>query len=398
MRSETLYQEGSMFQSNRSQESQSYARIGTTSPIFVPRSDKPASIRPGKDYLFIQIHSAQAAFHGSIWDQVDNLIVATKVKLNYPNPEQEGLRAIQRTRKVSKDRAEQLGLSPNLISLIPAVMPELSITIDFILDVNNNLQNLSNIINSDSLFTAISLAPGAALVAKTISSLADKIISNFIPAQEQQPILQFSGDFNLAVGNLLNGFYVILGTKDVRNPLPDSTEALQISGSNCLLNGKQITQLSYIVLDIRSTPVRTREMNGGALWNLKLNEAEDEARRVGSDPLAKDVERKEVWQKCKNLIKEAQALLRNDPNYLRVEADNIIKECFARCCQDLEIKLEVSPISSVGRGWQPNMYAERSELEIFPQEDLVATMAAYQERASEARRIFQEANLTPELQ
>jgi hypothetical protein len=197
-----------------------YAKSGTTVPIFLPRSPEIKSVRPGEDYFFVQIHSAQAAFTGQIWERVKNLVVATKVQINHPVLGQDGIRAIQRMREVHRDRAEHLGLRPNLIGLVPAIMPDISVSIEFILDKENYLRDLSGLINSDSFLATVSLAPGAAMVAKTISGLAGKIIETFVPAEERQPILQFSGEFNLADDGLKDGYYIILGTRDDRNPLP----------------------------------------------------------------------------------------------------------------------------------------------------------------------------------
>lgn len=380
-----------MFRNN-----QSYTLTGTTTPIFVPRSQEPSPVRPGQDYFFVQIHSAQAAFHGPIWERVKNLIVATQVSIHHPTLGQDNLRALQRTREVKRDRAEQLGLKPNLIGLVPAVMPDLSVSIDFILDKENSLRDLSGLINSDSFLAAVSLAPGAALVAKTISGLAGKIIETFVPAQERQPILQFSGEFNMTDDCLKDGYYVILGTRDNHNPLPSPLPHLQVKDGQLLADGDRVTQLSYVVIDVHRTPVRTRDLNEGAVWDMKLREAEDEARRVGIDPLADDDERQSAWEKCRTLIKEAQTLLRSDPNYHRHEAENIVKAALNQCMKGLRIKPDSrrGGIVKAARGeWQPDMQAERALFNISLDEDLDATMGSYAEEVAAARRVIEEAGL-----
>src|SRR6266700_5167388 len=67
-----------------------------------------------------------------------------------PTLGQESLRAIQRSREVQRGRAEQLGLTSNLIGLVPAVMSRISISIEFILDKENRLAVLGGLINDDS--------------------------------------------------------------------------------------------------------------------------------------------------------------------------------------------------------------------------------------------------------
>jgi hypothetical protein len=46
--------------------------IGTTEAIFIPLEPEPKIIRPGQDYFFVQVHSAQAAFRGSIWERASH--------------------------------------------------------------------------------------------------------------------------------------------------------------------------------------------------------------------------------------------------------------------------------------------------------------------------------------
>ncbi len=376
---------------------QPYAMTGTTVPIFLPRDrgDAVSAIRPGQDYFFVQIHSAQAAFNGQVWERVKNLIVATKVNINHPLLGQEGMRAIQRTREVHRARAEHLGLRPNLIGLVPAIMPDISVSIEFILDKENSLHGLSGLINSDSFLAMVSLAPGAALVAKTISSLAGKIIETFVPAEDRQPILQFSGEFNLAAEGLNDGYYIILGTRDPRNPLPNPLPKFQIRDGELLANDEIVTQLSYVVMDVHRTSARTRDLNDNAPWEAKLREAEDEARRFVNDPLATDKERKSAWEKCRALLKEAQTLLRNDVNFHRHEAENIVKASFIQCAKDLNIKPDSrgsGKIVKASRGiWQPDMRAERSFMEFSLDENLDATSDLYVDQANETRRILQEA-------
>jgi hypothetical protein len=183
--------------------------IGTSSPIYVPREADGNTIRPGQDYFLVQILGAQASFTGSIWERAKRLIVISQVNLNHSILGDEALRALQRSREVRKDHAEQLGLRPNLIELVPAVMPSVSISVEFILDKENRLATLSGLINDDSFLASVSLAPGAATVARTVGSLAQKVIQSFVPAEEREPLLQFNGDFNLAVEGLRDGYYVI---------------------------------------------------------------------------------------------------------------------------------------------------------------------------------------------
>jgi hypothetical protein len=374
-----------------------YAKTGTTSPIFIARGASPRTIQAGKDYFLVQIHSAQAAFKGSIWERVVRLVVASQVSLSHPSLGSEGLRAIQRSRKVESNRAEQLGLQPSLIQLVPAVMSQLSISIDFILDKENRLAALGGLINEDSFISAVSLAPGAALAAKTISGLAQKIIQTFVPAEERQPILQFSGDFDVATGGLKEGYYAILGSTDEENPIPSPLPFLEVRDGELLADKQQITRLSYVILEVRCTQARTRDLNDGAPWEGKLREAENEATNLLDDPLATADDRKQMWEKCRNLIREAQVLLRTDPNYLRDEADSIIKAVYRRCSELVGEPMTTRTRSidaTAASTWRPDEESDRRFLGFSLDEDLEQTLDKYAEAVADARRVLESSGAT----
>jgi hypothetical protein len=376
-----------------------HASIGTSHPIFIPRDSGPKAVRSGRDYFFVQVHGAQVAFTGPFWERVKRLIVVSQVNLNHPALGPEGVRAIQRSRDVKKEKAEQLGLNSNLIELVPAVMTHVSVSIAFILDKENHMTALTSLINDDSFLAAVSLAPGTSIVAKTVSRLAQKIIQNFMPAEEREPILQFSGDFNLTAGGMQEGYYAILGSRDERNPLPSPSPRLEVCEGQLLAGGTPVAHLSYVILDVQRTEARTRDLSGGAVWEHKLREAENEAQNIAQDPLAGDGddERRQAWDKCRNLIREAQALLLADPNYLRHEADSIIKATF-KACKDL-----VSPespqrrfgpsIGDTSRLWQPDEGSDRAFLGIAADEDLDASLARYAHQVRAARRVLRAAGL-----
>ena len=214
--------------------------------------------------------------------------------------------AIQRTRPIRRGHAEQLGITTNLVSLVPATMTHVSVSVDFTVDVEDKLAALASLINDNSLTQALSLAPGAALTAVTIGTLAQKIVRTFVPVENQQPILQFSGDFNLDAEGLRDGFYVVLGSRDDRAPLRQQLPRLTVA-DELLADGTAVTDLSYVVLDVRRSPARLRERNGGALWDAKPREAEGLALSVGEDPAASDDQRREAWARCRGLLQQAQA-------------------------------------------------------------------------------------------
>ncbi|MDM8517159.1 hypothetical protein QUF76_13240 [Desulfobacterales bacterium HSG16] len=267
---------------------------GTTTPLFIPKETDPQVIQADESYFLVKIIDAQAAFSGRLWEKIKRLVITSQVSLNHPQLGTEPLRAIQRSREVQKNRAEKLGLSSNLISLVPATMDHISISIEFVLDKENRLGKLGGLINDDAFISAISLAPGASTAARTIGNISQKIIQTFLAPDERQPILQFNCDFNIATGELKEGYYVILGTRDEQSPLPRPVPDLKIKDGELFANETPVTQWSYIVLSVRHLEARTRALNDGASWESKFREAESIALQISEDPFADDKERQSV--------------------------------------------------------------------------------------------------------
>lgn len=367
-----------------------YARIGTTPPIYIARGLEPRAVKPG-EYFWIKIHSAQAAFRGSIFEQAQQLVVTSKVNLNHPALGNEEVFAVQRSRAVKKNRAEQLGLSPNLVSLVPATMSRVSVSVEYLLDKKNHLAQVGALINSDSFIAAVSLAPGAVAVAKTIGGLAQKVIQTFIPAEERSPILQFAGDFNLGGeaegGGMREGYYAILGTRHEETPLPDPRPKLELREDTLLADGQAVTHFSYVVLEVAGTPVRTRALNEGAAWDRKLRDAENLAQEVADDPFADDGEKRDKWAKCKTLLQEARALLMADANYAPQEAAGIYKTAYKWCADTIAGKATTEALAK-GAARTFDSGAERAAVGLDVEEDLESAVAEYAAQVEEAERIL----------
>jgi hypothetical protein len=360
-----------------------FVSTGTTPPIFVPHGTDAQPVRPALDYFLIRVHAAQACYLGSVWERARRLVVTSRVNLNHPALGGEDVWAIQRTRPIRRGHAEQIGITTNLVSLVPATMTHVSVSVDFIVDVEDRLAALTSLINDDSLTQALSLAPGAALAAAAIGRLAQKIIRTLVPVEGQQPVLQFASDFNLDGEGLRDGFYVVLGSQDDRVPLPQQPPKLTIT-DRLLADGEPVTSLSYVVLDVRRSPARLRERSGGALWDAKLREAEGLALLVGEDPAATDEQRREAWLRCRGLLQEAQVLLYADSNYLASEAKEIYIAAFRSCVDELQA---VTRTAANAEGWPSELQA-RGELGIPADEDLDAVLDSYAEKVEASRRVL----------
>ena len=364
----------------------------------------------------MKIKDAQAAFTGPIWERVKRLIITSKVSLNHARLGNEPMLSIQRSREVRRHQVEKLGLSPNLINLVPAVMTHISISIEFVLDKENRLFDMAALINHSSFLSAVSLAPNASVAALTIGVLSEQILQSFLKPTDRQPILQFSGDFNLAAGQLHDGYYVILGTRDANNPLPARLDHAFLKYENGTLryDNRALSPLSYVILDVRRVDARTRGLNDGAPWEEKLRSAEAIAERLASDPFKQEEEKNQAWTECKARLQEAQLLLQADSNYLPREAQDIIKKAFADCQrqifeEDKAWRTRETPVSPRDEPahkleeyteWMqgnthskispPDFKADRAFFGIAPDEELEATLSRYAEQVAETQRLLEE--------
>lgn len=363
-----------------------YASIGTTAPIFVPSEFSSGPIRVGQDYFSMRVYAAQVAFVGSIWTKVRAVLVSTRVNLHHPSIGERGLRSLQHARSVNERVDEQLGLGLNLVDLTPAVMPQVTLSIDFHLDKEDRLAKLAALVNKDSFSAVLSLAPGSVAIAKTVSALAEDIIQTFIPAEEQEPMLQFAGDFNLATQELKPGYYVILGSRDADHPIPPVLPQVEVKDHRLLVGGRPLSGLSYVIIEIRKTSVRSRDLGIGTAWDDRLREAEDIAQSLVDDPLQDREARRSGWARCRALIAEAQTFLRAEPSYLRAEAEQIVKAAYLRCRELVSEPVVERSKGRDGTAWLPDEESDRQLLGIAAAEDLHVSALAYADEVEKARQ------------
>jgi len=305
--------------------------LGTTPQIRLPKEQAGLPIKPGQGYFRVRLHAAQAAIFGPFWQKAEQLAVTSEVRLYCPPFEGTPLQSLQRIRPLRQGAPEQLGLSPNLVDLVPASFEKLSIAIEFLLDRRNRLVDLAKLANDDAFISVISLAPGAAAVAKAITMLTRKILTAFMDENDQQPVLKFSGDFSLPAGDLADAYYVILGSRYDQYPLPrplPGPPRLQVQGRDLVYDGQPVLGWSYVILDVDTVEARTKDLGRGEPWYACLDEVDVLANQMKNNPFVTMKSRKETWGKCLNLIKDADALLRVAPMYLPVEAQAIIQQAY----------------------------------------------------------------------
>jgi hypothetical protein len=281
-----------------------------------------------------------------------------------------------------------------LIELVPTIMPSVSISIDFILDKENRMAALGSLINDDNLASVVSLVPGSADVARTVARLANKLIQTFLPPQEREPILQFGGDFDFATGQTREGYFVILGTRDPENPLPNPLPTITVEQGLVKFAGRPVDNLSYVVLEFRRTEARTRALSDGSVWEKKLREAEDEARNAARGLLTAEGEQDSVREKILRLLKEAQILLRADTSFLPSEAQSIIGDAWDSCRQLVASGQDQGGIRSALASAQLSGYVLADQdlqlLDLPPADELANQLDLYAEQVQAAKQIFSE--------
>ncbi|MCS6848348.1 MAG: hypothetical protein RMN52_11630 [Anaerolineae bacterium] len=367
---------------------------GTTTPIYVPASASPKAVEIGKHYFWLQVKAAQAYFSddgffkqyfGVSLDRIKNIVVTSKIRLDVPALDDAAL-GVKHLRDLRPSVPVQLGLSPNLIKLVPATMTQADVSLDLLVDKENQLAKLAGLINTDSLFAPLALSPGALAVAKTISSLAQKTIQAFIPAAEQKPILQFSGTFNLAGGDVREGYYVIIGTRDTSAPLPAPAAKLEVQDGSLLIDGRPADRLSYVILELGVAEARTRDAGANTPWHRKLREAEDEARHAGQDPFATDESRRQTWDRVVGLLREARVLLAADAEYLPGEADKIYWSSCELCKTALfSTGTKLAGATREREPWTPDEAQSRAALGIPADLDLDRALDDYLDQVNWTR-------------
>jgi hypothetical protein len=377
-----------------------FSSIGTNpTPYYIPAKEKIEVVQTNSGYFYIQVYGAQAAFTGQWWTGAQNLAITSQVNLNLGDEHDLGnqdLRSILQYREIDRNNAVQLGFSPMLVDFVPAKMKKVAISIEYLVNTKNYLKDVVGLITDKDLLSTISLAPGAAMVAKTLSGLAEKIVTSFIPAEERKPILQFSGEFDLAIEGLKEGYYVILGSHTSKNPLPIGDLNLEIAdGGRLKSNGKFITQLSYVILKVGCIKAIRDRFTGKSPWADKLREVKRLAQDYADDPFAEPDanKKKEFWEKqCLILLREAQALIKADPNFLDDEVEMIYRAAY-RDCLDLIAAKSVTRAAATSESfpiWQPNLQADRQFLGIPENENIEARLSEYAEKLFEAREVFDE--------
>jgi hypothetical protein len=351
----------------------------------VPKEGTALTARPGDAYFLISIHAAQASTHGRFWERARQLVVTTEVTVNTPPFNAEPITSIHRIRPIALGKPEQLGLGATLVDLVPATMDRVSVVVEYTLDSENRLALLTDIANDAALTAVASLAPGAAAATKIVGGLSKRFLQQLAEKDRREPILRFVGDFSVPAGELADAFYVILGTRSDKHPLPrplPQAPALRVAGSDLLYEGRPVLDWSYVVIAVDAVERRTRALGRDEEWYRKLGEAEAVAREAARDIFAERAKRREAWDACLRLLADADRLLHASPLYLSSEADAIIQAATH------EVKETLFPPDVAVLGAPPLLSdAARALVRVGSEEELAAAAAEYQ--AAEQRSLAQ---------
>jgi hypothetical protein len=160
-----------------------------------------------------------------------------------------------------------------------------------------------------------------------------------------------------------------------------------VQGSDLLLNGKSITDLSYIVLDVTTIPARTKDLGRGESWYKKLIEAEQASLKIklfdGED------KRRAIYDQCFDFINEASILLLNDPLYHPNEARAIIQSAYD------EISNKIFPKGATkGLGAPQRINSKvKSLLGVENESELTNAVSTYSNISTQAKQALTELGL-----
>jgi hypothetical protein len=303
--------------------------FGTTPSYFIPFPGSPGpSVVPGETYFLIKVTQAQAYFKAALLDRSNQLIVTSTVAL-HDKSTAESFKTIQRVCSVKKNEPCLLGVGQNIVSLVPATMPRLTVGLQFTLARKNRLKALESAINSHGFATGLSLAPTTVATARAVGAAAGHILRAFLDDDERKSLLEFTIDLNIATRDLREGYYVVLASAGA--PLPDPQQ-LSVNGLELHTNGVPVRDCSYVILQVRFAELRTRELNEGAPWEEALRQAEAIAER-GATMRGKGGETRQqrVWAECSKHLQAARVLMNSDVNYHRRELSNILSMCDVEC-------------------------------------------------------------------
>lgn len=304
---------------------------GTASPFFIPRENSFDIIEPGNCYLYVKVVSAQAVYKGRFWEKVNNLVITSDVFIKHPEIKTNPVFNIQKIVEIKKNTSQLLGISSNLIGLVPATMDSFHFSIEFVLDKENKLKELHPLINENVFQKAADFLPGASLATGILSDVSKKIFTAFVDKKTRRPILQIDADFNITHGGMREGYYVILSSLDRKRPLPEPLSDLSIKDNRLMIGGKFAEMWNYIIIDLRKIRTKSRFLHNNSLWERKFCDAEVIAQNIHLNPLSDISEKDEAWKQCLALLKDGQLLLSYDISYLRSEAESMIKVVYQKC-------------------------------------------------------------------
>lgn len=336
--------------------------IGVSGPHFLAGTGNGAVIEKDNHYFFAKIAGAQACFRGKFWDMPKALLISSKVSMEHQRIADTPIRSILAVREVVKNQDIQLGCTDILVNLTPAILPGFSIGIEFILDRENAFGQMTSLINDRSFISAVGISAEAAGVAKSVGIISQKILSTFLTEEQKKPILSFSGNFQIASGDLQAGMYAIIGSQDDDYPLPDNYDGLRISDGRLFLGDEPMRNVSYVVIEIGRTSTRGESGASDSRWLKLLRSAKNDIDSAVENLLSEGEDLRIAYKNARTKIGQARVLLLSDENYLPAERDAIIKSTVAYCND------AVQTASVSWRSKKGHSYAEAIEEGSLPQE------------------------------
>lgn len=297
-------------------------------------SQKDAQVSRNKEYVSIKLHSVFAYYKSGFLENIKQLIVASDIAFEREGKLVEGTMVNKSWQKLDSS-GDFIALNDHLAVLAPATPPSVRLKISFRGVGEDKFKKVFDVLSSADLKTALTLSDATIGKVGAFTSIARKFLATPYTSDNQRQILDVEQSFVLypadaapMVDALREGYLVVVSarggkTEDLSRVHQLTQEDIRLSALGQGLefrdtdnSWKPFTRVSYVIVSVTKTPVRDNDE--GSAWFRKYGEAVSAAEKVqdGSDAV-------KAKEEAVGLLREGNALLQVDPNYIEDERRKI---------------------------------------------------------------------------
>ncbi len=303
--------------------------VGTSQPFYCDPKDGNSSLIDINDYVYVRVHNPCAYLSGSIFKKYNGILITSEIEIiNNSIFSGKAKNILSAKDNLNQNVLNCFGYSKHLISISPANLKEFNIHINFMLHKSNRIKEFIFLLQNDAVLAPFSFAPAQLAVVQTITKITDALLNTLWSdySKTEENLLQFTKTFDLNIDK--PGFYIIVGSFDKSNPLPGPTDnvGFDLKTMSPVINEKPAQNYSFIIIELGRISNKNFEEGRGSLWWKKLTESKSMANAAAFDQTLSDTQRKNKFDKCNELIVEADILLQDDVRFSTRDRDAYIKD------------------------------------------------------------------------